>query len=285
MFICIYLGFRLGAVILTEMGYTSDLLRHMDFILLFVASVMGQRLRDFGWSAFWGWAGVVLFSFVIPIGIIEILKPEILPDGRVYGSAGKYTALLASLPFFALVVAVGLPPSDPNSRYGKPSRYNITISESQQQFMQRWILRPLSIFTRRINRSAYWGGLLIVVAVFFARVTAEGAGNEGTVWGLPLFTLAVAIAAMLVAARLRDFGWSGLWGWCVIVGLSFVTPLAIFSLIGADQMSNLPAYATSGPILLCLVMIIAVGIPKGNADANKYGPPFRWRKNKAVAQS
>ncbi|PST62470.1 hypothetical protein C9E91_13045 [Rhizobium sp. SEMIA4064] len=283
MFICIFLGFRVGAVVLSEMGYTSDLLRHMDFILFFVASVMGARLRDFGWSAFWGWAGVALFSFVFPVGIIAILKPAILPNGWVDGPAGGYITLFDTLPFLALVTVVGLPPSDPDSKYRMPSRYNIVVSESTQQFARRWILPPLSIFRRRVNRSAYWAGLVFVFAVLFARAAAEGGNNGDTAWGLPLFVLAVAIAATLVAARLRDFGWSGFWGWSVIVGLSFVIPLAMFSLIGVDQMSSLPSYATSGPILLCLVMIIAVGIPRGNADANKYGPPFRWRKNKAVA--
>lgn len=283
MFICIFLGVRIGAVVLTEMGYASDLLRHMDFILFFVASIMGARLRDFGWSAFWGWAGVAVFSFVIPIGIIEILKPVVLPEGWLSGAAGNYGLLFSTIPFFALVAAIGLPPSDPNSKYGRPSRYNIVVSESTQQFAQRWILRPLSIFGRRLNRSAYWAGLVIVFAVFFARAAVGGGGNDGTVLGPLLLILAIAIAAMLVAARLRDFGWSGIWGWGAIVGLSFVVPLMMFSLLKPDQISALPSYEKLGPMLLCLAVIVSVGIPRGNLDANKFGPPFRWRQNKVAA--
>lgn len=282
MFICIFLGVRIGAVVLTEMGYASDLLRHMDFILFFVASVMGARLRDFGWSAFWGWAGVAVFSFVIPIGIISILKPVVLPNGELTGSAGSYNILLSTLPFFALILAVGLPPSDPNSEYGGPSRYNIVISESAQQFAQRWIFRPLSIFRRRVNRSAYWAGLVIVVVILFARSVAEENNNGETLLGLPLFVLAVVVAALLVAARLRDFGWSGLWGWGVIVGLSLVVPIAMFSLIEPNRVATLPIYVTLGPLLLCLAIIVVAGIPRGSPDVNKYGPPFRWRQNKAI---
>ncbi|HEX8044588.1 DUF805 domain-containing protein [Rhizobium sp.] len=284
MFICIFLGFRVGAVVLTEMGYVSDLLRHVDFVLFFVASAMGSRLRDFGWSAFWGWAGVAVFSFVVPIGMIEMFKPVILPEGGMSGAAGSYSLLFSTLPFFALVVAVGLPPSDPNSNYGRPSRYNIVVSESTQQFAQRWILRPLSIFRGRVSRSAYWAGLVIVFAVLFARVVAEGNSNEGAAPGVSLFILAIVVVAMLVAARLRDFGWSGIWGWGAIGGLCFVVQGMVLSVIEADQMSTLPAYVKSGPNLLCLAIIVGVGIPRGNPDTNKYGRPFRWRSNKVVAQ-
>ena len=283
MFICLFLGIRIGAVVLVEMGYASDLLRHLDFILFFVASVMGARLRDFGWSAFWGWAGIAVVSFAIPIGVIQIFKPEILPTGELTGSARSYTTLFSTLPFFALIVAIGLPPSDPNSKYGKPSRYNMVVSESTLQFAERWILRPLSIFRRRVNRSAYRVGLVIAVAILIARSVAENNNNGETLWGLPLFMLAVVIAALLVAARLRDFGWSGLWGWGAIIGLSLVVPIAVFSLVQASRIATLPFYVTLGPPFLCLVIILVVGIPRGSPGVNKYGPPFRWRQNKTAA--
>ncbi|TGE96089.1 DUF805 domain-containing protein [Rhizobium sp. SEMIA 4088] len=278
MFICIFLGIRIGAVVLTEMGYISGFVRLMDFILFFVASVLGARLRDFGWSAFWGWAGVAVFNVVVPLGIIFLLKPVLLPSGGLSGSAGGYNTLLSTLPFFALIVAVGSPPSDPNSKYRRPSQYNIVVSESARQFAQHWILPPLSIFRRRVSRSAYWAGLVIVLLILFAQFIAEES-NKGRLLVASLLALAVAVAALLAAARLRDFGWSGLWGWGSVVGLSLAVPIATISLIGESRMVTLPMHIVLGSLFLCMAVIVIVGIPAGNPGPNKYGPPFRWKKN------
>lgn len=278
MFICIFLGIRIGAVVLTEMGYISGLVRHMDFILFFVAAVMGARLRDFGWSAFWAWAAVAVLILAIPFGIIEIFKPAFAPEGWLRGGAANYDAAFSALPFFALVVVVGLPPSDPNSKYRMSSRYNIIVPESVLGFARRWILRPLSVLRRRVSRSAYWAGLAILVLILLAQFVAQESAKGGGLGAL-FFVLAIAFAALLVAARLRDFGWSGLWGLGGVVGLSLAVPIATISFIGESRMVTLPMHIVLGSLLLCMAVIVIVGIPAGNPGPNKYGPPFRWRKD------
>jgi uncharacterized membrane protein YhaH (DUF805 family) len=260
------------------MGYISGLLRHMDFILFFVAAVMGARLRDFGWSAFWAWAAVAVLILAIPFGIIEIFKPAFAPEGWLSGRAANYNVVFSTLPFFALVVVVGLPPSDPNSRYRMPSRYNIIVPESVLRFARCWILRPLSVSRRRVNRSAYWVGLAVLLLILFAQFVAQESTKGGSL-GTPFFVLAIVFAALLVAARLRDFGWSGLWGWGGVVGLSLAVPIATISLIGESRMVTLPMHIVLGSLLLCVAVIVIVGIPAGNPGPNKYGPPFRWKKN------
>ncbi|MBB3607194.1 DUF805 domain-containing protein [Rhizobium sp. BK602] len=283
MFISILLGFWIGAVVLSKMGYAPDLLRYTNLALFFVASVMGARLRDFGWSAFWGWAGVAAFSFTIPIGIMVMREPTILSGGEISGVAGRYILLLSTLPFWALIVAVGLPASDPNSKYGRSSRYNITVSESTQQFALRWTSWTFAIFRRRVNRSVYWVGVSTVFAILFARVAAERGSNDEVLDTLRLFLLVIVIVAKLVAARLRDFGWPGSWGWGAVCGLNFVVQGIMFSFIEDNQMDALLTYVRSGPILLCLAIIVGVGIPRGNPGINKFGPPFHWRRSKVAA--
>jgi hypothetical protein len=89
-----------------------------DFDDILVAALIGGRMRDFGWSAFWGWLGMAIVQIAVPVAFM--IAPS-SPSGATssmpaipLGAENLTFALLCILIGFA-----GLVKGSPGSnRYG-----------------------------------------------------------------------------------------------------------------------------------------------------------------------
>jgi uncharacterized membrane protein YhaH (DUF805 family) len=89
-----------------------------DFLLVFVAILVGKRMRDFGVSAIWGWVGVVTISLVLPIVSLIIWPPEDMAD--ILDILPPWVGLVIFGSLLGLITWVGLKKGDPGpNRFGE----------------------------------------------------------------------------------------------------------------------------------------------------------------------
>lgn len=112
------LAVKIVAVIMVVLEPAWTILRHTDFLMFMLALIIGKRLRDFGYSAFWGWGVLALSSFVIPLfAAIKFGNGEKDFMEAMPASIG----LLSFAILVVLVVGVGLKRGDPETnRFGAP---------------------------------------------------------------------------------------------------------------------------------------------------------------------
>ena len=115
----VLLGARVAMAVLAVVRPDWDFVRHGDFLMVFIAIVMGKRMRDFGWSALWAIAAVVILSFVVPVAQM-IVWPHPHDPSNPVGAVNPLTGLGVSLALLVLVVALGLKRGDPGpNRFGR----------------------------------------------------------------------------------------------------------------------------------------------------------------------
>ncbi|HTO79662.1 MAG TPA: DUF805 domain-containing protein [Methylocystis sp.] len=105
-----------------------DIFRHTDFLLLILALIVGKRLRDFGYSALWGWGALAMTSLVIPLyGAIAFGNGQ----KDFLQAIPPFVGLLNSAILIVFLVVVGVKKGDPETnRFGAPendSRSKIQI--------------------------------------------------------------------------------------------------------------------------------------------------------------
>ena len=94
----------------------------LDFLMVFLAGVVGGRFRDFGWSAAWGWLFVAMVAVVIPI-LEVIVASRPIAGGSVLDAFPDWATWLNPLLLWVPLILIGAKLGDagPN-RFGEPGR-------------------------------------------------------------------------------------------------------------------------------------------------------------------
>jgi uncharacterized membrane protein YhaH (DUF805 family) len=112
------LAARILAAVVVVFRPDWTLLLKTDFLLVFLALLVGKRMRDFGLSALWGWAGVLLISFVLPIASLIIWQPSLDPADP-FSIFPEWVGLLVFVLLLGLIIWVGVKKGDPGpNRFG-----------------------------------------------------------------------------------------------------------------------------------------------------------------------
>lgn len=139
--------------------------------------------------------------------------------------------------------------------------------------------RSMFSFKGRLSRQDYWLGTLI-------NVFAQNLFGFIPILGLLLWLLALWPALAVAVKRLHDIGRTG---WYVLVPVISAIGSAAVLIYGTWEFSGLPQTATRTDygtlipyllgsvalLLIYLAFIVALGLIKGQAADNAYGPPTR----------
>ena len=113
------IGFRfVTSIVVAVMPDWSFLLR-TDFLLIFLAILVGRRMKDFGVHPAWGWLAIAIISFAVPIGSMALWPPQ--PGAGPFDVLPGWVGLLIMVALLALIISVGLKKGDPGpNRFGEP---------------------------------------------------------------------------------------------------------------------------------------------------------------------
>ncbi len=102
----------------------ADFAKRIDFLLFLCAIIIGRRMRDFGWSALWGWAATIFLTFCVPVGIGILHRNESNTGSFSWDDIGGQAFVFSAIPLLYLIVIVGIPKGDPGeNKYGVPNVY------------------------------------------------------------------------------------------------------------------------------------------------------------------
>lgn len=113
----IILGIRFAAAAASIYRPDWDFVRHMDFLLVLVAILVGKRMKDFGMAPYWGWLAMATISLGIPI--VAVVYSPVTPNPADPLDIYPSWVGLIGVSVLALVVFVGLRKGDAGvNRYG-----------------------------------------------------------------------------------------------------------------------------------------------------------------------
>lgn len=116
--VAIILGIRLAASVAITYRPDWDVLRHLDYLLMLLAVMIGRRMKDFGVAPYWGWLAVAAISFVLPTVAI-VTWPQPHDASRPLNVISPIVGIVTTLALLALIVAVGVRKGDArDNRYG-----------------------------------------------------------------------------------------------------------------------------------------------------------------------
>jgi len=116
--VAIILGIRVAAAVAITYRPDWDVLRHLDYLLMLLAVMIGRRMKDFGVAPYWGWLAVAAISFVLPTVAI-VTWPHPYDASRPLNVMSPIVGLITTVALLALIVAVGVRKGDAReNRYG-----------------------------------------------------------------------------------------------------------------------------------------------------------------------
>ncbi len=85
------------------------------------------------------------------------------------------------------------------------------------------------------------------------------------------------LLAVMIGRRMKDFGVAPYWGWLAVAAISFVLPTVAIVTWPHPYDASRPLNVMSPIVGLIttvalLALIVAVGVRKGDARENRYGP-------------
>lgn len=122
-----FLAIRILAIVVMIRPDWTFLLK-TDFLIAFLALLVGKRMRDFGVSAVWGWVGVAVISVILPI-VTLIVWPNPRDAADPLDIVSPLVGLLIFALLLGLIVWVGLKKDDAaptGSATSRSSRCNPT---------------------------------------------------------------------------------------------------------------------------------------------------------------
>jgi uncharacterized membrane protein YhaH (DUF805 family) len=120
-FVGTILTIRILAVVVVMFRPDWAFLLRTDFLIVAIALLIGRRMRDFGVSAAWGWAGVAVISLILPLAL-AILWPHPHDPADPLDILPAWAGLLVFVSLLGLIIWVGSKEGDagPN-RFGDPA--------------------------------------------------------------------------------------------------------------------------------------------------------------------
>jgi uncharacterized membrane protein YhaH (DUF805 family) len=132
---------------------------------------------------------------------------------------------------------------------------------------------PFSITKGRLNRPAFWFIITIFLGLRIALAVYSSLRDNPDVLSHQSYLLVVVAGAL--GRRMRDFGWSALWAWAAMAIITIAVPVAVASSFGAATETAPEALALIGAFstLPLILLVVLVGIRRGDAGRNKFGEP------------
>ncbi len=124
------LAVRIVAAVVVVFRPDWDFLLKTDVLILFIAILIGKRMKDFGLAPYWGWIGVFCISIVLPIVSLILWPPAKNARGLDLIQPWVGWVILALL--LALIISVGLKKGD-----NGPNRYDEVSSSPAPPPLER----------------------------------------------------------------------------------------------------------------------------------------------------